>query len=151
MTQSWKFMDLPLGWLRCHINVVCILNEHSNGDNFTIIDDGRELSINLLEAVWKVWFILSMNKLQVHAAIVHHIRVYYTDFCSLWQILSTTKACVCVQWVVFTIISYYSSCCKKSTSPLVLVKYKVYSYCCNCGFTITIFKIFLPSLFYKLP
>ena len=43
------------------------------------------------------------------------------------------------------------SCCKKSTSPLVLVKYKVYSYCCNCGFTITIFKIFLPSLFYKLP
>ena len=33
------------------MNFVCILNEHSNGDNFTIIDDGRELSINLLEAV----------------------------------------------------------------------------------------------------
>ena len=111
-------MDVPLGWLRCHMNFVCTLNEHSNVGNFTIIDDGRELSINLLEAVWKVWFILSMNKLQVHAASVHHIRVYtYFWFCGKYY--QWVKACVCFHWVFFTIIIFMKLICsKKSTVSL---------------------------------
>ena len=57
-----------------------------------------------------------MNKLQVHAAIVHNIRVY-TDFWFCGKYYQRLKACVCVQWVFFTIIISVMKhiCSKKST------------------------------------